>query len=57
MTDITLDCKNKNVWDIIKWCNAHFQTNYNWTCQWPNTVYTFQLPTQESAILFGLRWL
>ena len=57
MTTITLDCKNRNVYNIIEWCNSHFKKDYDWQCQWPNTVYTFQLPSEQAAVLFGLRWL
>ena len=57
MTDITLDCKNQNVYAIIEWCNNHFNSNWDWYCDWPNTIYTFQLPSDRAATLFGLRWL
>ena len=57
MTDITLDCKNQNVYAIIEWCNNHFNSNWDWHCDWPNTRYTFQLPSDRAATLFGLRWL
>ena len=57
MTDITLDCQNRNVYAIIEWCNTHYHSDWAWQNQWPNTRYTFSLPTESAATLFGLRWL
>jgi hypothetical protein len=57
MTHITLDCRNKNVYAIIDWCNTHYRGNWDWHCDWPNTRYTFSLPSDQAASLFGLRWL
>jgi len=57
MTEITLDCKNRNVYAIIEWCNEHFKDTWDWRSNWPNPVYHFQLPSEQAAVLFGLRWL
>lgn len=56
MTSITLDCKNKNVYDIIAWCDNHFGTNWSWRSQFPSYRYDFNLPDEQAVMHFRLRW-
>lgn len=57
MTSITLDCSNKNLFDIINWCDEHVgEDNWEWVSQFPSYRYIFQLPSEEVAVWFKLTW-
>lgn len=57
MTTVTLDCKDKNVFNIIDWCDSHFGMDcWNWASQFPSYRYTFTFETDEQATHFRLRW-
>jgi hypothetical protein len=57
MTTITIDCKNKNIYDIIEWCNDQFGADrWNWRSQFPSHRYDFVLPTEQAAMHFRLKW-
>jgi hypothetical protein len=57
MTTVTLDCKNKNIPEIIEWCNSQFgAAQWNWRSQFPSYRYDFILPTEQAATHFKLRW-
>lgn len=57
MTTITIDCKNKNIPEIIEWCNDQFGAgHWDWRSQFPSYRYDFILPTEQAATHFRLRW-
>ena len=57
MTSITLDCKNKNIDEIITWCNRQFgEHGWDWRSQFPSYRYDFMLPSEQAAMHFKLRW-
>jgi hypothetical protein len=56
MTSITLDCKNKNVHEIIEWCDHQFPNAWDWRSQFPSHRYDFILPDEQAAMHFKLRW-
>ena len=56
MTTVTLDCKNKNVHEIISWCDHQFPKSWDWRSQFPSYRYDFILPDEQAAMHFKLRW-
>jgi hypothetical protein len=58
MTSITLDCTDKDIYDIIDWCEREIGIDA-WSFSnngFPSHVWTFRMPTPEGATLFCLRW-
>ena len=56
MNSITLDCKNKNMDEIIPWCFEHYGNNFDYQSQFPSYRWTFSFPTTEDLTLFQLKW-
>ena len=56
MTSITLDCKQKNVGDIITWCYAHFSDGFDFESQFPSYRWVFKFKNDRDLTLFQLRW-
>ena len=56
MNSITLDCKNKNMDEIIPWCLEHFGNDFDYRSQFPSYRWVFSFPTVEDLTLFQLRW-
>jgi len=50
----TIDCEN--VYDVITWCNAHFEDNWRFESCFPSKKYRFFLPSFEANAWFNLRW-
>ena len=55
MNSITLDCKNKNLDEIILWLYANVK-DFDYRSQFPSYRWTFTFPTSEDMTLFQLRW-
>jgi len=57
MTSITLDCTDKDIYDIIDWCEREIGIDaWSFSSGFPSHRWTFQMPTPEGATLFCLRW-
>jgi hypothetical protein len=56
MNSITLDCKDKNVHDIINWCCTHYEEGFDYNSQFPSYRWTFKFNTPQDLTLFQLRW-
>ena len=57
MTNVTLDCSNKDIFDIIDWCDREIGIDaWSFRSQFPSDMWSFDFPTPESATLFRLRW-
>jgi hypothetical protein len=57
MTTVNLDCENKDIYDIIDWCEKEIGID-KWTFkgQFPSHVWQFGFPSAQQATLFRLRW-
>lgn len=57
MTTVNLDCKDKDIYDIIDWCEQEIGTD-KWTFanQFPSHTWQFGFPSPEQATLFRLKW-
>lgn len=42
---------------IIRWCNQHFDSNWNFITDFPNYHWRFYLPDSMAETLFRLRWV
>ena len=56
MNSITLDCKTKEVGDIIAWCYEHFGDHFTFESQFPSYRWVFNFQTSKELTLFQLRW-
>jgi hypothetical protein len=56
MNSITLDCKNKNVNDIISWCLKQYRNGFDYRSEFPSYRWVFTFNTPEDLTLFQLRW-
>jgi hypothetical protein len=56
MNSITLDCKDKNVYDIINWCCVHYEDGFDYNSQFPSYRWTFTFNDPKDLTLFQLRW-
>jgi hypothetical protein len=56
MNSITLDCKNKNLDEILPWCIKNYRDGFDYRSQWPSYMWTFTFNTPNDLILFQLRW-
>jgi hypothetical protein len=56
MNSITLDCKNKNLDEIIPWCFEHYGKDFDYRSEFPSYRWVFTFPTKEDLTLFQLRW-
>jgi len=57
MTSITLDCTDKDIYDIIDWCEREIGIDaWSFSSGFPSHCWTFRMPTPEGATLFCLRW-
>jgi hypothetical protein len=56
MNSITLDCKYKNLYEIIAWCTKHFGTDFDYRSEFPSYRWVFSFPSTEDLTLFQLRW-
>jgi hypothetical protein len=56
MTSITLDCKQKNVGDIIEWCYRHCGDGFDFETQFPSYRWVFKFGSPQDLTLFQLRW-
>ena len=56
MNSITLDCKTKEVGDIITWCYKHFGDRFDYQSQFPSYRWVFTFNTPTDLTLFQLRW-
>jgi hypothetical protein len=57
MNSVTVDCKDKNLYEIIEWCNDQYEPNkWEWRSQFPSYRCDFILPDEQSAMHFKLRW-
>lgn len=57
MTSITLDCKDKNVVDIIHWCDSNFgESTWDFYCAFPSYRWTFTVPSEQAANWLKLKW-
>jgi hypothetical protein len=55
MNSITLDCKNKNLDDIIPWLYANVK-DFDYRSQFPSYRWVFTFDSAEDLTLFQLRW-
>ena len=57
MNSVTINCENKDVVEIIEWCDNHVGLKrWDWVSQFPSYRYTFTFDTAEQATHFRLRW-
>jgi hypothetical protein len=57
MNSITLDCKTKEVGDIIAWCYEHFGgDHFTFKSQFPSYRWVFNFHNSKELTLFQLRW-
>lgn len=57
MTTVTLDCENKDIYDIIDWCEREIGVDrWSFNSQFPNYHWQFHFPTAEQATFFRLKW-
>lgn len=56
MNSITLDCKNKNLDEIIPWCFKHYGKDFDYRSEFPSYRWVFTFPTAKDLTLFQLRW-
>jgi len=52
---ITLDCKNKNVNDMIDWLYTNIK-DFDYRSQFPSYRWVFTFVNREDLTLFQLRW-
>jgi hypothetical protein len=55
MNSITLDCKNKNMDEIIPWLYANVK-DFDYRSQFPSYRWVFTFNNPEDMTLFQLRW-
>ena len=57
MNSITLDCKTKEVGDIIAWCYEYFGgDHFTFESQFPSYRWVFNFHNSKELTLFQLRW-
>ena len=59
MANITIDTRDKNIYEIVDWCNKMYGVSgWNFESLFPTTRYRFFLPDNipESLTWFRLRW-